>query len=352
MKRVILLIALVSLYALSCKKENAQKAAVTTSDTSRVNDDTIHTAASTLKGVNWACTADNFCDTILVLSGLKSGDNYAAVQTKSDAILSGIISNTGANTIRIPVNYPTSSQSWWNSYTGVVDKAISKGMNVIICCWESKSSEDGIIDDMTQFWSMWQTVVNKYGTDPHVYFEIFNEPHGYALADWTSVCAQWLANYPLVPQGHVLVDGTSYAQDVKGVGGDSRLTACLLALHDYTFFSDGTLTTAVQWENRVAVNVGNYSNRTVVTEFGDTMNSGTNYTGAISGSQDVAYIQGVTREIRALGMGSVYWPGIRNGDGYALLQLSGNPDSPTVSTVSASGLSRIKYGWGIGTGGN
>jgi len=224
-------------------------------------------------------------------------------------------------------------------------------MNVILGCWESKSSEDGLIDNTSQFWSMWQTVVNKYGSNSQVYFEIFNEPHGYSLSAWTSICAQWLSNYSSVPQGRVLVDGTSYAQNVTGVGADSRLTGCLLSIHDYTFFSNGTLTTAAQWESRLSGNVGSYGSRTILTEFGDTMNSGINYTGAIGGSQDIAYIQGLTNEVRTLGMGSVYWPGIRNGDSYALQQLGGSAGSPTVSTTNSSGLSRVKYGWGVGAGG-
>lgn len=351
-RRIFFLIAVLSLHMSGCKKEAVKNVAAETPDTA-ANAKTINTttAAGALKGVNWACTADNFCDTILVLSGLSATDNYNTVQTKTAAILSGIVANTGANTIRIPVNYPTASQTWWNSYTGVIDKAVSKGFNVIIACWEGKSSEDGLIDNITQFWSMWQTVVNKYGNNPQVYFEIFNEPHGYSLADWASVCAQWLNNYSSVPPGRVLIDGTSYAQDVTGVGADSRLSGCLLSVHDYAFFSNGTLNTAAQWESRLSANVGGYGSRTVLTEFGDTMNSGINYTGAIGGSQDNAYIQGLTNEVRMLGMGSVYWPGIRNGDGYALLQLGGTAGNPTVSVTNSSGISRLKFSWGIGTGG-
>jgi len=198
---------------------------------------------------------------------------------------------------------------------------------------------------------MWQTIVTKYGSNSHVYFEIFNEPHGYSLSDWTTICAQWLSNYPSVPQGQILIDGTSYAQDLTGVGADSRFTNCLLSIHDYTFFSSGGLTTAAQWENRLKGNIGSYANRAVFTEFGNTMNSGINYTGAIGGSADIAYIQGLTNVMRALGLGAVYWPGIRTGDGYAIQQLSGNSASPTVTTTNASGLSRLKYAWGVGAGG-
>jgi len=309
------------------------------------------TPASALKGVNWAADGDNFSDGILVLSGLTSSDTYTTVSAKADAVLSGIQTNTGANTVRLPVNYSTVSQTWWNSYTGVIDKALSKGMNVILGYWEAKSSEDGKIDNTTEFWSMWQTIVTKYGSNAHVYFEIFNEPHGYSLTDWTTICAQWLSNYPSIPQGRILIDGTSYAQDITGVGADSRFTGCLLSIHDYTFFSSGGLTTAAQWENRAKGNIGSYGSRAVFTEFGDTMNSGINYTGAIGGSADIAYIQGLTNVIRALGMGAVYWPGIRTGDGYAIQQLGGSAASPTVSTTNASGLSRLKYAWGVGAGG-
>jgi endoglucanase len=309
------------------------------------------TPASALKGVNWAADGDNFSDGILVLSGLTSADSYATVSAKADAVLTGIQTNTGANTVRLPVNYSTVSQAWWNSYTGVIDKALSKGMNVILGYWEASSSKDGKIDNTTEFWSMWQTIVTKYGGNTHVYFEIFNEPHGYTLTDWTTICAQWLSNYPSIPQGRILISGTSYSQDIIGVGADSRFSGCLLSIHDYTFFSNGTNTTALQWENRFKGNIGAYSSRAVLTEFGIPMTGGKNYTGAIGGDVEIAYLQGLTNQVRASDMGSVYWPGIRTGDSYSIQQLNGSGTSLTVSTTNASGLSRIKYGWGVGAGG-
>jgi len=352
MKRIVFLILAVVLFMVSCKKDAVNKQTTETVTTKKViNSSLSSTAGNALIGVNWACTADNFSDTILVLSGLLSTDSYATVSAKTNAIVSGIQANTGANTIRIPANYSTTSQAWWNSYTAVIDEATSKGMNVIIGYWEGASSEDGTIDNTTQFWAMWQTIVNKYASNSRVYFEIFNEPHGYTLSAWTTICAQWLSNYPSVPQGRILIDGTSYAQDITGVGADSRFTNCLLSIHDYTFFSNGTLTTAAQWESRLSGNVGSYGNRAVLTEFGDTMNSGINYTGAIGGSVDIAYMQGLTNEVRILGMGSIYWPGVRIGDSYAMEQLGGSGTSLTLSNTNASGLSRLQYGWGVGTGG-
>ena len=342
------------LFMVSCKKDAVQKSSTTT-----VTQDTASTAkgtlpfvpADSLRGVNWACDGDNFSDGVLVLSGLTSTDTYATVTTKAQAILSSLQTNTGANTVRIPVNYPTVSTSWWNAYTGVIDAATARGMNVILGCWESKSSEDGQVDNADQFFAMWQIIVKKYSGNAHVFFEIFNEPHGYTLADWSAICANWLSKNPAASHSHVLIDGTSYAQDLTGVGADSRFTDCLLSIHDYNFFSDGTLTTAAQWENRLKGNVGKYSNRAVLTEFGDVMNSGINYTGPIAGSSDNAYLQGLTNEVRNLGMGAVYWPGIRTGDTYAMQTLGGDAATPSLNTTNASGLSRLKYAWGVGTGG-
>jgi len=351
MRRLILLILCAGLSVTGCTKAAVKKSTTPPVDTTIVAGTLPAVPSDSLRGVNWACDGDNFSDGILVLSGLTSSDSYATVTSKSNAILSGIQTTTGANTVRIPVNYPTATTSWWNSYMGVIDAATAKGMNVIIGCWESASSKDGIIDNGDQFWAMWKVVVNKYSQNPHVFFEIFNEPHGYTLADWTAVCANWLNKYPAASQTHVLVDGTSYAQDITGVGADSRFKNCLLSIHDYNFFSNGSLTTASQWESRLRGNVGSYGSRAVLTEFGDTMNSGINYTGAIGGSAHIASIQGLTNEVRTLGMGAVYWPGVRNGDGYAMLQLGGMAASPTVTTTNTSGLSRLQYAWGIGTGG-
>lgn len=50
-------------------------------------------------------------------------------------------------------------------------------------------------------------------------------------------------------------------------------------------------------------------------------------------------------------MGSVYWPGLRDGDWYSLTSRSGSGASTTLSLVNPSGLTRLQYAWGIGSGG-
>lgn len=291
-----------------------------------------------IKGVNWADPDDNFADGWVIVSGLAPTDNYATVKSKAGNIINAF-QQRGANTIRLPVNPSTVSGTWWNAYTGAIDTAINKGLNVILAYWEGSSSKDGIIDNTTQFWNMWQAIVNKYGSNNAVYFEPFNEPHGYSATDLNNIYATWLSNYPAVPRGRILLDGAGYAQDVNVVGADSRLSNCALSYHNYTWF-DNNKTTTGDWE--AAIQSITYPERTVVTEFGIPMTNGKNYLGAPGTDREIAYFQGMTKGISARSMGCVYWPGLRDGDGYSLLTLSGT----TLTTNNASGLSRLRYAWG------
>lgn len=290
------------------------------------------------KGLNWADPDDNFEDGWVVISGLSSTDNYAAVKSKAGNIINAF-QQRGANTVRLPINPPTVLQSWWNAYTGAIDTAVNKGLNVILAYWEGNSSKDGLVDNTTQFWNMWQAVVNKYGSNSRVYFEVFNEPHGYNATDLNNLYANWLSNYPAVPRGRILLDGAGYAQDVNVVGADSRLSSCLLSYHNYTWF-DNNKTTVADWE--AAIESIAYPERTIVTEFGIPMTNGKNYINAAGSDREIAYFQGITNRVLAKSIGCVYWLGLRNGDSYSLLTLSGT----TLTTNNASGLSRLQYAWG------
>ena len=303
--------------------------------------------AAGIAGLNWADARDNFVDDALVLSGTAAGDSYATIQAKADKIISGFQVNTGANTIRIPINPSTVLGTSWNSYNGAIDKAVSKGMKVIIGCWEANSSRDGLVDDMTQFWTMWQTVVAKYGGNANVYFEVFNEPHGYSQTDLGNLYANWLSRYASVPRGRVLLGGTGYCQNIIPIGADSRFSGCLLSIHLYDFFYSNPYTTAADWETAFTNNLGSYASRAVLTEYGAFMNTGVNYNSAIGGDVKKSYMLGLTNQCRKAGISSVYWPGLRTGDSYSLEQFDGT----TMTTTNASGLGRIQFGWGVGSGG-
>ena len=317
----------------ACKKNTASPAKV-------AGDSPVLAATGTsgIKGLNWADSNDNYSSGNVVPSGLSASDSYAVTQAKAGNILAAF-QQQGANTIRIPINPPTVSGTWWSGYTGAIDAATAKGMNVILGYWEASGSGDGLVDDTTSFWNMWQTVVKKYGATSNIYFEIYNEPHGYTVANLTNLYAEWLGKYPTVPAGRVLLDGAGYASDVNDVGADSRLTACLLSYHNYTWFNN-SLTTAADWEG--AVQSIQYPTRTVMTEFGSPMTTGDNYLGAPGTNRDIAYLEGITNQLRSSGIGGVYWPGLRTGDTYSLLTLSGT----SLTVNNASGLSRLQYAWG------
>ena len=301
--------------------------------------------AASIAGVNWADGRDNFVDGWVIPSGLASGDSYNTVVAKTDAVLNGFSSKiSGVNTIRIPINPPSVAESWWGSYQGVIDKATSKGFKVIVGCWEGNSSRDGKIDDTNKFWTMWDTVVNKYQGNGNVYFEPFNEPHGYSLSQLTTIYKQFLDRYPNLTRGRIILPGTGYSDDVKGVGGDSRFNGCLLGLHNYAYWGTHS---AAAWQTDWTNRYGSYGSRTVITEFGAPMSTGKDYQNGNQGDNEIAFIVATSDVCRNNKIASVYWPGLRDGDSYSLLTRGGSGTNITLSTVNSSGVFRLRYGWGL-----
>lgn len=152
-------------------------------------------ATNQFKGVNWADTQDNFNTGWVIPDGLSSSDSYSAVYSIASNYIKAFEANLGANTVRLPINVASVSQSWWGSYRGAIDAALAGGMKVILSYWPESSSV-GTIDDMSGWTAMWDTVVSDYGSNPNVYFDLMNEPHGYTLSQWESICVAWLAAGP------------------------------------------------------------------------------------------------------------------------------------------------------------
>ena len=304
-------------------------------------------------GVNWADQRDNFVNGVLYVSGLASGDTYASASVVADRVVGQLYAITGANTVRMPINEPTVA-SYWNTYTGAIDRALGKG-KVILAYW---AFANGRPADTTAYDRMWDTVVSRYAGNSNAYFEVINEPYGYSTTDLNNFYNSWLARHPDVPRGRVILDGTGLAQNVAAVGQDSRLSSTLLAVHDYSFFAGYEDETS--WADHIASSIGGYASRTVATEWGGPMSpgskNGVSY-GTIdynipSGSFFADYIRGVSSKLRELGVGGVYWPGLRDGDWYSLTQRTGSGASINLTLTNASGLNRLQYSWGIGTGGS
>jgi hypothetical protein len=304
-------------------------------------------ATNQFQGVNWADPRDNYADDPVVPSGLSTSDNYATVYAKATSVIGAFQTNVGANTVRLPVNPYTVNGSFWTPYTGAIDAAIAKGFKVILSYWEGTAAKDGRIDNSTAYWTMWQTIVAKYGGNSLVYFEPMNEPFGYSQTAWADLAYQWITTYGSVPRGRIFVSGTGYNDNVTSVCADSRLSGTFLSLHHYGFWNTSR-TSYSAWVADLKSRIGSCASRTVVDEWGAPMTTGLNYNGAINNNYFIAYVQADSDTLRSLGIGSVYWPGLRTGDSYSMTTLGGSGTDLTLSTNNASGLSRLRWAWGHG----
>jgi hypothetical protein len=302
-------------------------------------------ATNGFHGVNWADQRDNFTDDAVVPSGLSTSDSYATTKAKAGEILDAFRTNLGANTVRLPVNPPSVGTAWWNSYTGAIDAASDRGMNVILSYWEANSSRDGKVDNTASWNAMWQTIVTKYASNSHIYFEPMNEPHGYSFTDWSAICATWLSTFASVPRARVVLSGTGFNQNVTQLGADSRFTGTLLSVHIYQFFSSNT--TYDQFHAQIAGEVGNFASRTILDEWGAPQTDGTNYHQANSGNSFVTYLQAVSAYAHENSMGTVYWPGLRTADGYGMETLSGAYPNYTLRDNNSSGRDLLLGSWGV-----
>jgi hypothetical protein len=306
-------------------------------------------ATNQFRGVNWADPRDNFQPGVLYLSGLSSTDTYASASTVADRVIGQFVSKLGTNSVRLPINEATAT-TYWSTYTGVIDVALTKG-RVVLCYWGPGHSKAP--GDMAKWWSMWTTVMAKYGKNPRFYVEVFNEPDMYTKAQLLDLYAQWLAKFPDFPRERIILDGTGLAMNVPDVGSDSRFAKCLLAVHEYTMFGPSTWTAESQWTSHFKGLVGNYASRTVATEWGGPMGTGSkngvtyqpmNYN--VPGTNYFeAYMRAITQQLRDWKMGSFYWPGLRDNDWYSITKRTGSGASIDLSVTNQSGLDRMHHSW-------
>ncbi|MDO9375302.1 MAG: RICIN domain-containing protein [Ferruginibacter sp.] len=304
------------------------------------SSDTVTTSTKNFKGVNWADPRDNFADDWLILSGLNAMDDETVMKEKAGKILSALQAK-GINTVRFPVNPATVLQTWWPRYSSVISAAAGKGMKVILAYWEGASSKDGIVDNTATFWLMWTNVLANFSNNGNIYFEVFNEPHGYSVSDLKTLYAEFLTRFPALPKRRVILDGVGYATDVNSIGSDNRFNGCLLSFHFYSWFANSK--TTADWE--LPLRSINHPERTITTEFGVPMTNGKNYLEHPGSDAEITYFQGMTNQLHELGMGSMYWPGLRAGDSYSMFSLNGT----SLDVNNTSGFTRLQYAWGTGS---
>jgi|GEM_PF-946695 len=310
----------------------------------------LYAQTSQFRGVNWADKRDNFQSGVIYLSGLSSSDTYQSASIVAERVIGQFVDLFGSNSVRMPINEATVS-TYWDTYTGAIDVALTKG-KVILCFWSERSGAD--VRDMNAFWAMWQTVVDHYGDNPNMYFEVFNEPSHLNKTELCNLYSDWLQKFSSFPQSRVILDGSGLAMNVPDVGSDSRFDNCLLAVHEYSFFGSTSSVAESDWENQIKAFVGKYADRTVCTEWGGPMGPGTK-NGVFYDKMDYsqpptnffeAYIRGVSNQLRQWQMGSFYWIGLRDNDWYSLTTRSGEGANITLSVNNQSGLDRVQYSWG------
>jgi hypothetical protein len=310
------------------------------------------TGASSFHMVNWAVNGDNFDNGPLLLSGItSSSDTYAGVQAKSSLVLNAFITLLKANSVRVPINEPTATTSWWNSYKAVIDTAVAKNMKVVVGYW---AYHNGKPDSVPNFYAMWKVVLDAYATNPLVYFDIHNEPYGYTSAEWIQQVKDWIAVFPQAPQSQVIIAGDQWDDYVVPEG--NTFPGYLLQLHIYDIGDAGPLTEGA-WSQNVLNVIGPYADRTIVGEWGESVAS-VNYNDAPTNTGQAtqlnyAYVVGVSNQIHDSKMGSGYWPGLwavtGNVSSWGLLNLYGTGDNLTFSVQNPSGgaLARVQHSWGL-----
>ncbi len=301
------------------------------------------------RGTNWADKRDNFVSDVLKLSGMTGTEDYQAAYALSDRVMSQFVEKLGINSLRIPINEPTALKAW-GSYKGIVDGILAHGRMLIGYWGPAQPAGPKNMDD---WWKMWDTVIKEYGDNSNAYFEIFNEPHMYTKDELRNLYADWLKRYPDVPRDHVLLDGTGLAWNVPEIADDSRFDGCLFAVHEYTFWNM-SITTEQGWMNSFKGKVGKYADRTVATEWGGAMGEGDkngvhyeimDYNDPNPSNYFMAYIRGMSEQLRQWKMGSFYWVGLRDEDWYSMTKRSGSGANTTLSIVNQSGVDRMQYTW-------
>lgn len=302
---------------------------------------TLPEPAVNFKGFNWADQRDNFVTGVLYVSGLTSSSTGAQAQALA-AMVFQTWQGVGANTVRLPINPQTVSSPFWSVYKNVIDTGTSMGFKVILCPWTSNHTQK--IEDMNQYWAMWDAVTADYGKNSMVYFELMNEV-SYDASAWRTICLQYLTRYSTLPKGRVIIPGCGKngERNSNQMGAFHDFDDCLLAVHLYNPW-DGTSGDPTWWYNQAASEIQPYGARTIVTEYGQTMATKLDYMGSPTQDPVVAYLTGLSMYMRDNKMGGTHWVGLRDGDSWSLFKRNGT-DSLTVTNMS--GLARIKYSWGL-----
>lgn len=222
------------------------------------------------------------------------------------------------NMIRFPINEATANDpASLTKLKGYIDQIA--GHWAIICMFGTSTTGgqgNGFPNGLSAMGAAWKNINAVFSSYPNVYYEVFNEPFGYAHST-AAEDAHYVSDMKTIisdgglPTGRCILDGLGYADDIidvaqNGWGG-------MLAYHFYpTWISTTANQTQANYSNLAQSDIGSYGPRTFVTEFGANLtwaNYGYNdpsgcydtYTGAGNAwSADVNCLRGLDDALRAL----------------------------------------------------
>ncbi|HEY1787707.1 MAG TPA: cellulase family glycosylhydrolase [Verrucomicrobiae bacterium] len=262
-------------------------------------------------GGNWADIDGNVAG-VHYWVGISNTTTLAQATNVADTIACEYAS-VGINFVRLGFNPETVTVNWPVAQV-CINQLIAKGMNVDVCCFYIDWKGSGTITNMSNWENMWETIDGVYKNNNSVYYEAINEPFGYSLSSLEGVYTTFLG-FITKRQDHILLDGTGYADNVTGIGGDTSFSGCLLALHDYAVWNT-SLTTEAQWESQLQTAVGSYYGRTIITEMGAASDTGLDYSHSAN-DNNISFIRAMCEQCLSWGMGFTYFPATipRNGNG-------------------------------------
>ena len=247
----------------------------------------------------------------------------------------------GANVVRFSlsqdfwINDP-SNASWAPTYPDNVDEQVqaaeADGLDVII---DLHWSDAGSFGNKPGQWCMadqnsitfWTQIATKYKSDPHVLFELYNEPHDVAWNVWLSggsaSCntSNGSATYQVAgmqqlynairgtgAQNLVIAGGLQFAFDLSGVPSNRIVgTNIMYNTHPYNEFNK---TTPQQWFNAFGFLAA--TDPIIATEFGDTSSATcatANYDNSIIPYFDAMGAAGTTPANRISWTAWAFWVG-------------------------------------------
>jgi len=335
----LLLIFCSGIFLSNCNKNEDSQVNPSPASTTVGNKLKATTNTLSLRGINWADPNGNAPTGVVLPSGLTASSTASQAATVATRIALAVKAS-GGTTIRMPINYgTTSNSSYWAVYQSAINAVVSNGCKVILCYW---CPTGGSITSMTEWNSIWASVDNVYKNNANVLYEPINEPFSYNATDLLNIYGGFMTTYSPAA-GKCIFDGTGYAMDVTSIGGDSRISTQYLGLHAYWWFW-GNYNVWSTYYNTMSSKVGSYASRTVVTEVGvETMRTYDFYWQWQTGAQnDAAFLTGSLSYAKDNSIGTIAWSGVNDIDTYRWYVANDN-----LVEVNPGCANMYRWSWGL-----